>query len=369
MSESTDFENIKTAERTQTMEETDRKCPQCGGTMDFDPETGGLHCPYCDYKEEIREVPQEPEKAKELDFSTAEQTGNCDWGMNQKTVICKSCGAQSVYDALEIASVCPYCGSNQVMEANDVSTLAPGGVVAFKITAKQAGSAFYKWIKRKWFCPRAAKESAKAEAFQGIYLPYWTFDADTTTNYTAEYGINREVRRGQETKTVTDWHRTSGVFVQFINDQLVSGTTNHEESTLRRIEPYDTEDNKAYKPEYIAGFAAERYSLGLKDAWEKARDFIKSRLEALIENKISDEHHADEVKNVVMDTAYRNITYKYLMLPVWISSFTYKGKVYQFMVNGQSGKVGGHSPISAIRVAVAVLIGLAAVALICWLSN
>lgn len=369
MSEITNDGIFENAEETVTMEETDRKCPQCGGTMDFDPSTGGLHCPYCDYKEEIKNSESVPKKAEELDFATAEKTGNCDWGVKQKTVTCKSCGAQSVYDALAVASICPYCGSNQVMEANDAATLAPGGVVAFKITAKQAGEAFHQWIKRKWFCPKAAKESAKAKSFQGVYLPYWTFDADTTTNYTAKYGRDRVESRGKDTEIVTDWYSTSGVYRQFINDQLVSGTTNHEESTMRAIEPFDTENNLAYRPEYIAGFGAERYSVGLKEAWEKAKNFIKNRLKMLIESKIRDKYHADSVKDVVMTTTYQNITYKYLMLPIWISSFTYKDKVYQFMVNGQTGKVGGHSPISALRVAIAVLIGLAFIALICWLSN
>lgn len=371
MAEEASYEDIMSAQKTKTMEETDRKCPQCGGTMDFDPATGGLHCPFCDYQEEIEESTSEAasESAQEQDFETAELTGNCDWGMAQKTVSCKSCGAQSVYDALEVASVCPYCGSNQVMEANDVVTLAPGGVVAFKITAKQAGDAFKLWIKKKWFCPKEAKESAKAESFQGVYLPYWTFDADTMTSYTAKYGIERTVKRGDKNETVTDWYPTSGTYSQFINDQLVSGTTNHEEGTMLAIEPFDTEDNRVYRPEYIAGFAAERYSIGLKDAWEKAKNFIRNRLQGLIESKIRDEENADSVKNLTMRTTYENITYKYLMLPIWISSFTYKGKVYQFMVNGQTGKVGGHSPVSALRVALAVLIVLAVIWLIMWLSN
>ncbi len=370
MSEEASYDSIRNAQMTNTMQETDRKCPQCGGTMDFDPATGGLHCPYCDYREEIKEPVSgsEFDTAEEQDFASAELTGNCDWGIAQKTVICKSCGAQSVYDTLEVASTCPYCGSNQVMEANDVNTLAPGGVVAFKITAKQAGSAFKKWIKKKWFCPREAKESAKAESFHGVYLPYWTFDVDITTFYSAKYGIERSTQRDGKTVTVTDWYPTSGMYSQFINDQLVSGTTNHEESTMRAIEPFDTEDNRLYRPEYIAGFAAERYSIGLKDAWEKAKSFIKSRLAGLIEAKIKGEHRADSVKNLAMKTTYRNITYKYLMLPIWISSFTYKGKIYQFMVNGQTGKVGGHSPISALRVALAVLVAIAVLCLITLLT-
>lgn len=369
MAEVKDYDELQNAVQTSTLKETDRKCPACGGTMDFDPATGGLHCPFCDHMEEIPPAQNVPQKAEELDFASAELTGNCDWGVAQKTVTCKSCGATSVYDALEVASECPYCGSNQVMEANDVTTLAPNGVVPFKITAKQAGERFSSWLKGKLFCPRAAKESAKAEKFQGIYLPYWTFDADTDTSYTAKYGIHRKVKHGDEEKTVTDWHNTSGTYQHFIDDELILASNAHDTNILRMIEPFDTEDNKAYKPEYMAGYAAERYSIGLKDAWEKAKQFIKNRLSGLIDSKIRRDHNADEVSSLVMNTTYSNITYKYLMLPIYISSFTYKGKIYQFMVNGQSGKVGGKSPISAIRVIIAILIALAILFILYQLVN
>lgn len=364
------YDEAMNADKAVTMKETDRKCPQCGAVLDFDPQTGGLYCAYCDYREEIPVVNTSgDEKAQELDFNTAEFTGNCDWGVAQKTVTCKSCGATSVYDALEVASECPYCGSNQVMEASDVKTLAPNGVVPFKITSKDAGARFINWIGNKWFAPKAAKQSAKAESFTGIYLPYWTFDSDTHSTYSGEYGIDRKVKKGDQTETVTDWHRTSGTYDEFIDDALVCGSTTHDTSILSMIEPYDTEDNKAYKPEYLAGFGAERYSLGLKDAWEKAKAFIKSKIKSRVESKIIDDHNADHTRNVIVNTQFSNITYKYLMLPVWISSFTFNGKVYQFMVNGQSGKVGGRYPVSPWKVMLAILIALAIIGLIVYVMG
>ncbi len=365
-----DYEQIMNAAKADTMKETDRKCPQCGATMDFDPTTGGLYCAYCGYREEIKAENSVGESvASEQDFESAEFTGNCDWGVSQKTVTCKSCGAVSVYDALEVANECPYCGSNQVMEANDVKTMAPNGVVLFKITAKQAGEKFTSWLSHKWFAPRAAKQSAKAESFKGIYLPYWTFDADTHTEYTAEYGIDRTVGSGDKKRTVTDWHRTSGTHDEFIDDQLVAGTGDQNVNMLRQVEPFDTKDNKSYKPEYLAGFLAERYSIGLKDAWEKGKEFIRNRLRSNIESEVRSRHNADHVRSYNGNTSFSNITYKYLMLPVWLSCFNFNGKTYQFVVNGQTGKVGGKYPISPWRVAIAVLIALIILILLFNLTN
>lgn len=365
-----DYEEIANAQKVDTMKETDRKCPDCGATMDFDPTTGGLYCSYCGHREEISAENEKGEsQAEELDLEKAEFTGNCDWGVASKTVTCKSCGAVSVYDALAVANECPYCGSNQVMEASDVKTLAPNGVVLFKLTAKDAGARFTKWLSGKWFAPRAAKLSAKADKFKGIYLPYWTFDADTYTEYKAEYGKDRTVGSGDKRRTVTDWYRTSGTYEEFIDDQLVAGTGDQNVNMLRKVEPFDTKDNKAYKPEYLAGFLAERYSIGLKDAWEKGKEFIKTRLKGAIESKIRREHNADHVRSYQASTSFSNVTYKYLMLPVWLSCFSYKGKTYQFIVNGQSGKVGGDYPISPWRVALAVLIGILVIALLWYLTH
>lgn len=125
-----------------TKEETDKKCPQCGGVMDFDPASGRLKCPYCEYTEEIKVKRELPVKAEELDFLSATKTANKDWGVATKTVLCKACGAESIYDAMQTAAVCPFCGSNQVMEANEQDTIAPGGVVPFSISDKEASELF-----------------------------------------------------------------------------------------------------------------------------------------------------------------------------------------------------------------------------------
>ena len=246
--------------------------------------------------------------------------------------------------------------------------MATGGVIPFQVTDKQASGLFRSWIKKKWFCPKLAKESAKAKNFKGVYLPYWTFDASTSSSYKGEYGKDKR-KKGPDGKDVleTDWYRVKGTYEEAFDDELVCATTNHNQSMLLGLEPYRTAENKVYKPEYIAGFYAERYALGIREAWEAAKESIRLKLKSNIEREILRRNHADQVRNLKIDTTYGNMTYKYLLLPVWISSYKYKDKIYQFMVNGQTGKVSGKAPVSVPKVVITIAGVILIIALIMWM--
>jgi len=344
----------------QTKKNIDFGCPMCGGAMEFDPATGELHCPYCEHRMKVGEEGE----VKEQTFTQAAHTEGFAWGSQQKQVICRSCGAETIYDSLETSGVCPFCGSNQVLEEAVDTSMPPNGICPFEITREVAGTKFKKWIKRKIFTPSAAKRQADPGNLRGIYLPYWTFDANTSTFYTARYGIDHtsEDSRGNS-HTTTTWRKTSGTYERFIDDQLVCASTHHDIKMLRKVEPFETAASKPYKPEYLSGLASERYSLGLDAGWETGKQYIKQTLESEITKKIKHEHHADRVDSLRLSTSYSNITYKYLLLPLWKSSYYYKTKQYHFAVNGQTGKVSGKAPISALRVAIAVLLALAIIIL------
>ena len=354
------------SERTE--KETDKKCPNCGATVVFDPATGGMHCEYCGYTCELPMADSENEIC-EMDFESALHTESYDWGEQKKEVQCKQCGAVTVYDALETAAVCPFCGSTSVMPAANENTIAPGAVCPFAVTKDQAGESFTKWLKGKLFAPRKAKQSARPESFTGVYLPYWTYDAQTTSNFTARAGYDRTVKdKDGNRKTVTDWRHVSGIYQKFFDDVTVMASKRQTDSGVKACEPFDFSKLVPYSPQVVAGFIAERYSIGLKEGWESAQKNIQSRLHSDISSYVRRHWNANRADSVRFSTLYSNITYKYLLVPTWISSFKYKDKVYQFAVNGQTGKVGGKAPVSVWRVLIAIALGIALIALLAYLA-
>lgn len=342
-----------------TLEQTDAKCPCCAGTISYDPAKGRLVCPYCGHEQEI----ETDDKALEQDFLTAQNAEeNFSWGENSKTVICENCGGESVYDELATSNICPFCGSNHVMPAATKKSIAPHGIVPFNVTKEQANTNFTKWLKGQIFAPSAVKKQAKAAGMTGLFFPVWTFDADTTSKYTAQAGYTTTTGSGKDRHTTTTYRNVSGVYCSKIDDAVVFATDRQDPALLDKILPYNTNGAKPYDPQFLAGFVSERYSVGLKDGWVRGQAVIRGLLTEEVECEVLEKHHADEVRAVNLTTLYQNIKHKYLMLPIWTANFSYKEKIYRFMVNGETGKVGGKFPLSPIRVAIAVLL----VAALAW---
>ncbi len=353
----------------KTMDVTDKKCPNCGGTVVWDPESGMMACEFCGYKKEL----PKPEAGDivEMDFKTAKIRASKDWGAVKKTVICQQCGGEAVYDGAETANTCPFCGSTSVMAVDDdKDVMAPGGVVPFSISSDKAAELFKKWIGGKLFAPNDAKKSCRAKDIHGIYLPYWTYDSDTDSTYTAMLGFDRKVKdKDGNTKTVTDWRPTRGMYQEFIDDQLIYASKKTVNNYIKSVSQFDFSKLTNYSPEIVAGFVAERYSVGLDEGWGLAQKEIANTLKSHLGDKLKRQHHADRVKDIKMSTNYSNITFKYLLAPIWLAAFKYNSKIYNIVINGQTGKIAGESPISKIKVAIAIAIVVAIIALLIFLSN
>ena len=195
-------EQIEVITEGMTEDVTDKKCPNCGATVVYDPETLSMSCPFCGYSRQLPKPEDNGQDVEELDFSSAKNRESLDWGKAKKSLVCKNCGAETIMDEADTAQCCPYCGSTQVMPVdNDEDVVAPGGVVPFEITKEKAAQLFKSWMKGKLFAPGEAKKSCEAKNFSGVYLPYWTYDSQTTSPYEVKLGFDHTDSKGNHYTT------------------------------------------------------------------------------------------------------------------------------------------------------------------------
>ncbi|MEK4024697.1 TFIIB-type zinc ribbon-containing protein [Sporosarcina sp. FSL W7-1283] len=338
------------------VEETENiKCPSCGSNTKFDPETGGLKCPSCSHEMAIEATSKHN---VELDFNAAGDSLYHLWQEDKRVFSCDSCGAESVLDANAIADFCSFCGSSHIAVTEKDAGIQPGLMIPFHISKDEAHAKFKEWIKGHFFAPSKLKVSYRLQKISGAYLPYWTYDSETSSRYVVRVGNyyyvteTRTVYEDGKAKQVTEqvrkirWHRESGIYRKFFDDVLIKASTRVEPKLLQKVQPFQMASLTDYKVEYMSGFLAERYSVSLQQGFTEAQDYMKQRIINGIEGSIA----GDIVEVVNVSTDYSDITYKHVLLPLWISSFQFNQKVYQFIVNGQTGKVSGNYPISILKV-------------------
>ena len=360
-------EQIEVITEGMTEDVTDKKCPNCGATVVYDPETLSMSCPFCGYSRQLPKPEDNGQDVEELDFSSAKNRESLDWGKAKKSLVCKNCGAETIMDEADTAQCCPYCGSTQVMPVdNDEDVVAPGGVVPFEITKEKAAQIFKSWMKGKLFAPNDAKKSCEAKNFSGVYLPYWTYDSQTTSPYEVKLAFDSTDKDGH---TSTTYKTYRGIYERFIDDETVYASKKTNNRFIKAASTFDFSKLRKYSPEFIAGFLAERYTVGLDEGWDIAKTQIKAKLQNEIGSMERKRHHADRVSKVTFNTAYSKVTYKYVLAPIWIANFKFKEKLYNIVVNGQTGQIRGEAPVSPLKVAIAIIIAIIVIGLIIAFLN
>ena len=345
------------------------KCPSCGAELTYSPDEGGLVCPYCGYKQQ---PDAEDGKVPVHDFTG--DGGRTDWGGETVTAHCNNCGADITVDPGTAAQLCAFCGSPMVIREDDPS-LSPDGVLPFHVSRKAAGEDFARWIRGKFFSPRALRTQGKMQRLNGVYIPHYAFDCKTTSRYTAQAGtyyyvtesvtVTRDGKQVQEMQQVRHvrWTPVSGTYDGIFGNRLVNASKNVDRKLIRL--QFDLRGLKKYAKDYLLGFMAENASIGREACWDTARHAIEDDLRGDIRSSI----HADEVQNLNFSTSYRDVKYRYIQLPVWISVYSFRGKTYKFMVNGQTGEVKGQAPVSPLRILVSTLLTAGVPALLYFLVN
>jgi DNA-directed RNA polymerase subunit RPC12/RpoP len=352
-------------------------CPRCGAEMNWDADRRLLNCDYCGFQ-------QKPEQAGEIAEYDLEEFLRTGTGMAQgygtatKTVSCQQCGATTAVEPGVTSTECPFCGSNLVLEQEtETDIIQPESVIPFHIGRDAALKKYRQWLGKGIFRPGDLARRAGRGQLYGVYLPFWTFDAEAFSRWRAQAGYyyyetetytttenGRRVTRTRQVRKVR-WETTWGQHSGSYDDVLVYATNSVDQDLLEKIYPFDTRQLVPYSPQYLSGWRAEQYQIGLTEAWPIGRGKIQDRERDACIGLIP----GDTYRDLHVNTTVTDAAFKHVLLPVWIASYPFEGKVYRYMVNGLTGEVQGEKPVSWIRVTIAVVIVLLVIAIIIYFAS
>jgi hypothetical protein len=280
-------------------------------------------------------------------------------------VKCGKCGAEQTLGGSLFAGHCTFCGTAIVSKSYASRRIKPKSIVPFQVDRKRAAESFRKWVKGLWLAPGDLKKYAQSDAgLTGVYLPYWTYDCQTGSDYTGERGddyytnetyttTNSKGESVVQTRRVkhTRWTPAAGHVDKFHDDVLVMASKSLPENISQSVMRFELKALVPYQPAFVSGFKAEAYQVGLKDGFATAKVAIDEAVHDLIRRDIG----GDQQRVHHVSTRYSDVRFKHVLLPVWISAYRYRDKAFRFLINGQTGEVSGESPKSWWKIGFLVL--------------
>lgn len=348
MSEGLEVQNLHDNEvQTESV-----KCSGCGSNMVFHPDTQTLICSHCGTKQEFGDGALSGEyDLREGLFSSPK------WSEEEAVVFeCENCGAKVVLEGGKSATECPFCGTAHVRKSTELAGIKPHAVLPFTFGQDKALEYSRVWAKKRIYAPRSFKKNIKAQNLKGVYTPCFTFDSSTFSYYEGRIGQTRTRTVGsgknRRTQTYVVWRNIRGTFHHRFDDVLITAGTKFDQSKLNSVSPFDTNNARKYEEKYLLGFMAYHYDCELQSCWEKA----KGSMDATLRTKILSQYSYDKVAYLNVSTTHSNLSYKYVMLPVYVGAYNFKNKHYNFFVNGSTGKVWGKTPKSVFKIALTIAI-------------
>ncbi len=336
-------------------------CASCGAPeMQWDAASQSLKCPYCNHVHAIAaEGGSHDIVEHDLQSGLTADTER-GFGAATRTVTCKTCGATVAFGGQEISTKCDFCSSPHVLEQeSNRSLIRPESMLPFAIDQQAARGMFSEWIGGLWFRPGNLKKKASVGEINGVYIPYWTFDALVNSSWTARAGTDYEEEESYWTKDAngndveqwrtvirTEWHPAWGSREDFHDDVLVCCSKGLPDKLVQGLKGFQLDQLRPYDPGYLSGWRAEEYAVPLNEGWEQA---VK-RIEATQKSRCHDDVDADRVENLDVTNRFSGEKFKHILLPIWIASYRYNDKAYRFLINGQNGELRGEAPYSWIKI-------------------
>ena len=332
-------------------------CPACGADAHWNPAKQALVCPFCGtespatlQKRGAETVIVEHDLAAALRDVPDTRRG---WQADKVSVKCQSCQAISVFDPSRVGQRCEFCGSSQLVPYEQVKEpFSPESLLPFAIQESKARDLLRAWYGRQWLAPNNLAKLALTDTIRGIYLPYWTFDAQVHARWTADSGRYYYVTVNGKREQRVEWTPAAGELDHFFDDELVAASTGVGAGLLRRLEPFPTGQLIPYDPGYLAGWTVERYQIDLVNAATRSRAVMEAKTRQLCSSAVP----GDTQRNLEVEATFSDQKFKHILVPVWLLTYTYGATVYQVAANGVTGKIAGDRPWSWIKIALLILV-------------
>lgn len=345
----------------ETIKKTELKksCINCGAELKYKPGTTNINCEYCGHEESI-EIDENGFMELEL-HPYLQEMGAQKHSEEISMLHCKNCGANQHVEENYKSLHCVYCSMTLVIEdAYKEEWILPGAVLPFQIAKDQSFRIFKKWVSRLWWAPNKLKKAALDPQFtKGLYLPYWTFDAQLFATYTGQRGEyyyeTRRVRNSQGkmiTQRVrkTRWYPASGEVSGFVDDTLIKASNQKKGRVPRKIARWNLKLLQPFNSSFLTGFVTEKYTIPLKQGHLQSKEVARDIAARWCRQDIG----GDTQRITSMDMQLSEETFKHILLPVYVSAYRYKGKEYNFFINGENGQISGSRPYSFWKIFLAV---------------
>jgi hypothetical protein len=342
-------------------------CPACGGEAHWNPAKRALVCPYCGTESPAELLTRDENTViVEHDLAAALRAipdSARGWKAEMTSVQCQSCRAISVFDATKISRSCEFCGSTALVPYEQVKdAFRPESLLPLKISETDARERIRAWYRRQWLAPNRFATKALTDTVKGVYLPYWTFDAKAHARWTAESGRYYYVRENNRQVRRVRWSPASGEVSHAFDDDLVGASLGVHPTLLKKVEPFPTSALVPYDAGYLSGWTVERYQIDLVAGAAHSR----AQMEAALREMCAREIPGDTYRNLVVSSNFTGQTFKHILAPIWLLTYSYGGRSFQAVVNGVTGAVAGERPWSWIKIALLVLAAL--VVILVWAS-
>ncbi len=310
----------------------DYTCLNCGSGLSFKPELQKWKCDFCHSEFEATDLDLSIEEKKSME---AEQ-------MELDSYECNVCGAVLLADANTSATFCVYCKNPAIIKTRFSGKFKPDKLIPFKITEEQSRGIYRQWIKRRRFAPKTFRLSDTIMSIKGIYTPYWLFDGHASGKIEGEATRVRTWTSGDHQYTETKFYAVERDGTANYKKLPVDAVKKLDDALAQQIEPYVYNELIDFSLPYISGFMAERYDVDTSEAQIAMEQRAKAYLASTLKSRIKD-YSTVKIKNAQIEVS--DVQAHYAIFPLYMIVNQFKGKTYTFLINGQTGKISGETPI------------------------